>query len=106
MCEALSAFKILISSTLPHRPYERSVTLVRDSSGQIGFQFKDGKIVNIVKDSSAARNGLLTEHNLLGNYLIDGTRIARYFRNSMVLGQNVPSTFYYNFHITEKNPKP
>ena len=33
--------------------------------GQIGFQFKDGKIVNIVKDSSAARNGLLTEHNLL-----------------------------------------
>jgi len=47
------------------RPYERSVTLVRDSLGNIGFQFRDGKIINIVKDSSAARNGLLTEHSLL-----------------------------------------
>lgn len=47
------------------RPFERSVTLVRDSAGNIGFQFRDGKIINIVKDSSAARNGLLTEHNLL-----------------------------------------
>ncbi len=48
-----------------YRPFERSVTLVRDSTGHIGFQFRDGKIVNIVKDSSAARNGVLTEHNLL-----------------------------------------
>jgi syntenin-1 len=47
------------------RPFERSVTLVRDSLGHIGFQFRDGKIINIVKDSSAARNGLLTDHNLL-----------------------------------------
>jgi syntenin-1 len=47
------------------RPFERTVTLVRDSLGHIGFQFQDGKIKNIVKDSSAARNGLLTDHNLL-----------------------------------------
>jgi len=47
------------------RPFERTVTLVRDSTGHIGFQFRKGKIVNIVKDSSAARNGLLTEHALL-----------------------------------------
>jgi len=47
------------------RPFERTVTLVRDSLGNIGFQFRDGKIINIVKDSSAARNGLLTEHALL-----------------------------------------
>jgi len=47
------------------RPFERTVTLVRDSLGGIGFQFKEGKIVNIVKDSSASRNGLLTDHNLL-----------------------------------------
>jgi syntenin-1 len=33
--------------------------------GHIGFQFKDGKIINIVKDSSAARNGVLTDHNML-----------------------------------------
>jgi len=47
------------------RPFERTVTLVRDSNNHIGFQFRDGKIINIVKDSSAARNGLLTEHALL-----------------------------------------
>ncbi|CAH2086578.1 unnamed protein product [Euphydryas editha] len=47
------------------RPFERTVTLHKDSIGHIGFQFKDGKIVSLVKDSSAARNGLLTDHQLL-----------------------------------------
>jgi len=54
-----------IEVALRDRPFERTVTLVRDSVGNIGFQFRDGKIINIVKDSSAARNGLLTEHALL-----------------------------------------
>jgi syntenin-1 len=39
--------------------------LHKDSTGHIGFQFKEGKITAIVVDSSAARNGLLIEHNLL-----------------------------------------
>ncbi|CAH0720732.1 unnamed protein product, partial [Brenthis ino] len=47
------------------RPFERTVTLHKDSLGHVGFQFKDGKIVGLVKDSSAARNGLLTDHQLL-----------------------------------------
>lgn len=47
------------------RPFERTLTLHKDSTGHIGFHFKNGKIVNIVKDSSAARNGVLTEHQLL-----------------------------------------
>lgn len=33
--------------------------------GYVGFQFKDGNIIGLVKDSSAARNGLLTDHQLL-----------------------------------------
>ena len=33
--------------------------------GYIGFQFKNGKIIALVKDSSAARNGLLTDHQIL-----------------------------------------
>ena len=37
----------------------------QDSSGHIGFQFKEGKITSIAVDSSAARNGLLIDHNLL-----------------------------------------
>lgn len=47
------------------RPFERVITLHKDSVGHVGFTFKSGKINAIVKDSSAARNGLLTEHNLL-----------------------------------------
>jgi len=54
-----------ITFAVRDRPFERSVTLIRDSSGHIGFQFRNGKIINIVKDSSAARNGLLTDHALL-----------------------------------------
>lgn len=44
---------------------ERTICLYKDRSGLVGFQFKNGKIINIVKDSSAARNGVLTDHQLL-----------------------------------------
>ena len=37
----------------------------KDSGGYIGFVFKDGKIKSLVKDSSAARNGVLTDHQLI-----------------------------------------
>lgn len=47
------------------RPFERTVTLHKDSFGHVGFTFKNGCICSLVKDSSAARNGLLTDHNLL-----------------------------------------
>jgi len=47
------------------RPFERTLTLHKDSTGHIGFQFKEGKITAIVVNSSAAKNGLLIEHNLL-----------------------------------------
>lgn len=47
------------------RPFERTITLHKDSTGHIGFQFRDGEITALVKDSSAARNGLLTEHHML-----------------------------------------
>ncbi|KAF0310024.1 Syntenin-1 [Amphibalanus amphitrite] len=47
------------------RPFERTVTMHKDSMGTVGFQYREGKIMALVKDSSAARNGLLTEHHLL-----------------------------------------
>jgi len=47
------------------RPFERTVTLHKNSTGHVGFNFKNGKIVGIVADSSAARNGLLTNHHIL-----------------------------------------
>ncbi|XP_068629797.1 syntenin-1-like [Battus philenor] len=54
-----------ITMALRDRPFERTITLHKDSLGHVGFQFKDGNIVGLVKDSSAARNGLLTDHQIL-----------------------------------------
>lgn len=54
-----------ISLAIRDRPFERTVTLHKDSTGHIGFQFRDGEVTALVKDSSAARNGLLIDHNLL-----------------------------------------
>lgn len=54
-----------IKMVIRDRPFERTVTMHKDSNGHIGFQFDNGKIKSIVKDSSAARNGLLIEHQLL-----------------------------------------
>ncbi|XP_065706237.1 syntenin-2 isoform X1 [Patagioenas fasciata] len=44
------------------RPFQRTVTLHKDSGGQIGVVVKKGKIVALAKNSSAARNGLLVHH--------------------------------------------
>lgn len=54
-----------ISVVVRDRPFERTITMHKDSTGYIGFQFKNGKITALVKDSSAARNGLLTDHQIL-----------------------------------------
>lgn len=54
-----------ISIVVRDRPFERTVTMHKNSTGHIGFQFSNGKITSIVKDSSAARNGLLIDHQLL-----------------------------------------
>uniref|UniRef100_A0A2M3Z5A9 Putative pdz domain-containing protein n=1 Tax=Anopheles braziliensis TaxID=58242 RepID=A0A2M3Z5A9_9DIPT len=54
-----------ISIVVRDRPFERAITLHKDSSGGFGFQFNNGKITAIVKDSSAARNGLLIDQQLL-----------------------------------------
>ncbi|KAK7169678.1 hypothetical protein R3I94_000043 [Phoxinus phoxinus] len=53
-----------ISLAVRDRPLERSVTLHKDMNGQLGFIFKKGRISSIVQDSSAARNGLLTDHQI------------------------------------------
>ncbi|XP_057588998.1 syntenin-1-like isoform X1 [Hippopotamus amphibius kiboko] len=53
-----------ITMTIRDRPFERTITMHKDSTGHVDFVFKNGKITSIVKDSSAARNGLLTEHNI------------------------------------------
>lgn len=53
-----------ISVLVRDRPFERSITLHKDSTGHVGFQFKNGKIISIVQGSSAAKNGLLINHQI------------------------------------------
>lgn len=55
------------------RPFERTITMQKDSNGFVGFVFDDGRIKSLVKDSSAARNGLLTDHQLIE---IDGQNVV------------------------------
>lgn len=54
-----------ISMAVRDRPFERTITLQKDSAGTVGFVFKENKITAIVKDSSAARNGMLIDHHMV-----------------------------------------
>ena len=47
------------------RPFDRTITVVKNSENLVGFTFKDGEIDAIVKDTSAARNGLLINHQIV-----------------------------------------
>ncbi|CAG5121111.1 unnamed protein product [Candidula unifasciata] len=54
-----------IEMAIRDRPFERTITMQKDSNGFVGFTFNNGRIKTLVKDSSAARNGLLTDHQLI-----------------------------------------
>jgi syntenin-1 len=54
-----------ITMAIRDRPFERTITLQKDSAGTVGFVFKENKITAIVKDSSAARNGVLIDHHMV-----------------------------------------
>ncbi|KAK4468630.1 hypothetical protein MN116_007817 [Schistosoma mekongi] len=47
------------------RPFERVITVHKDNLGSIGIQIRNGLIKAIVKDSSAARNGILVNHQII-----------------------------------------
>jgi len=51
-----------VDLSVRERPFERTIVLKKSTDNHLGFEFKKGQINNIRKDSSAARNGLLTDH--------------------------------------------
>ncbi|XP_037377167.1 syntenin-2 [Talpa occidentalis] len=53
-----------ITMVIRDRPFQRTITMHKDSAGHVGFIIKKGKVASVVKGSSAARNGLLTNHYL------------------------------------------
>ncbi|XP_045385903.1 syntenin-1-like [Lemur catta] len=58
------AFGKKITMTIRDRPFQQTITMHKDSTGHVGFIFKNGKITSTAKDNSVARNDLLTEHNI------------------------------------------
>ncbi|TNN12997.1 Syntenin-1, partial [Schistosoma japonicum] len=54
-----------IKLALRDRPFERVITVHKDNLGSIGIQIRNGLIKAIVKDSSAARNGILINHQVI-----------------------------------------
>jgi syntenin-1 len=54
-----------ITFAIRDRPYARALTVVKDGHNAIGFTYQKGEITAIVKESSAARNGLLIHHQLM-----------------------------------------
>ena len=44
-----------ITLAVRDRPFERTITMQKDSANHVGFSFNNGEIKAIIKDSSAAR---------------------------------------------------
>ncbi|VDM18518.1 unnamed protein product [Hydatigera taeniaeformis] len=89
------------------RPLERVVTLAKDSLGSLGILIKNGAVEAIVKDSSAARNGVLINSQLVE---VNGVNVLglsdRKIRELIKISpQNVKLTlipgFYYQ-HLSKK----
>nr|XP_055160537.1 syntenin-2 isoform X1 [Nyctereutes procyonoides] len=53
-----------IAMVVRDRPFQRTVTMHKDSTGHVGFVIKKGTVVSVVRGSSAARNGLLTKQSV------------------------------------------
>lgn len=47
------------------RPYAKIFNLAKDKTGQLGFTFHNGMIKDLIKDSSATKNGLQINHQII-----------------------------------------
>ncbi|VDN16953.1 unnamed protein product [Dibothriocephalus latus] len=89
------------------RPLERNVTLTKSSSGTVGIVVKHGKVSAIVKDSSAARNGVLINNHILevnGRNVIgmSDKRIANYLDSiGPTINITLMPSFFYD-HLIKK----
>lgn len=111
---AAKAFKACpvngIQLMLRDRPFERTITVHKDSAGHVGFVIKDGAITALVADSSAARNGMLTDHHVVevnGQNVVGmkDDEIANLMKQSeRTVTLTVMPTFIYK-HIVEKMGK-
>ncbi|XP_033330246.1 syntenin-1 isoform X2 [Megalopta genalis] len=99
-----------IRIVLRDRPFERTLTMHKDSSGNIGFQFKNGRIIALVKNSSAAQNGLLTDQQILevnGKNVVglkDKDITAEIKNGGNVITITIIPSYIYDHMIKKMNP--
>ncbi|KAI4538370.1 hypothetical protein MG293_011773 [Ovis ammon polii] len=106
-----SAEKIVI--VVRDRPFQRTITMHKDSTGHVGFVIKKGKIISLVKGSSAARNGLLTNHyvcevngqNVIGLKDKEVTEILATAGNVITL-TIIPTVIYEHMVKNFRTPSP
>jgi syntenin-1 len=100
-----------ITLAIRDRPFDRTVTVVKDSNNVVGFTFTRGEVDGIVKDSSAARNGLLINHhivevnsqNVVGMPDKELLQLIREAPRSVTL--TIMPTFVYDHLITKMSSK-
>lgn len=99
-----------IRVVLRDRPFERTLTMHKDSSGNIGFQFKNGRIIALVENSSAARNGLLTDQQILevnGKNVVglkDKDITAEIKNGGNIITITIIPSYIYDHMIKKMNP--
>uniref|UniRef100_A0A915Q393 PDZ domain-containing protein n=1 Tax=Setaria digitata TaxID=48799 RepID=A0A915Q393_9BILA len=60
---------------LRDRPLARTITLHKDAAGLLGFSHKDNLITAVMQESSASRNGLLTNQRIVE---VDGRNVMAF----------------------------
>ena len=77
----------------------------KDSTGHIGFVFKENKITNIVKDSSAARNGVLIDHHLVevNGQNVVGLKVNRVQRDVVDCIVNIMYVYKSKYTLCSRN---
>lgn len=66
----------------------------KDSTGHVGFVIKKGKVISLVKGSSAARNGLLTNHYVceVNGQNVIGLKVSRCRMGDTGSGEGLPQS--------------
>uniref|UniRef100_A0A8B9NXR3 Syndecan binding protein 2 n=1 Tax=Apteryx owenii TaxID=8824 RepID=A0A8B9NXR3_APTOW len=83
------------------RPFQRTVTMHKDSTGHVGFVVKKGQIVSLAKDGSAARNGLLTHHYVceVNGQNVIGLKPQKKISRVAIPGSSIFAVFVFVFFL-------
>lgn len=86
----------LITIMVRDRPYAKVITLTKSPANQsLGFKIKNGYVTDLIKDSSAHRNGLLIDHKIAE---INGYPV--FHLNDREIIQRVHDSEFLSVHLT------